>query len=543
MRAAGNRWIAGFVVAAFLSVPVCGAAAGAGGSEPPRAPLGEGLPGEGTSTSAPPRLVSAARAARPTRDVVHKLWIIDGDTFVGRLAGTKRKLIIRNAGIQAMEDRECGKKEAKKRLGQLLGKKVVIVSQTNSARPNGLGIWRVQRNAFTPSGRDIQSAMLKTGLVLPYGIGRETMKQEVYAKLAQEAAVAGRGLFSGTYCRPGPVQEAPLQMMINYDASGRDWDNLSGKFVRIRNLGLVPVPIGGWRLRGAAHDSFFFPVDAVIPAGGEVVVRLGRGTDTTSTYFWEGDRIRFFVPGRSRYQGGGGYLFDADGDIRAWSMYPCRVACSHPAAGNLRGGVSRGEPHGKPPKPMTSASPGGSSSATPSPSGSPAPSVSATSGIPTVSPGSSPSSASSAMVNPPPAPSGSVTSRPPITSTTASANGTADASPTPGESAPAIDGARTRERVWFTNTSPQALDLSYTVAQVRDQVYEFPLGTLIEPGERIVIFSGSGERTRLLHYLGFAERFLFADPAGGTAKLRTHTGIRLACVAWGERTCNAATAG
>lgn len=538
MRNAGSGWVAGFIAAASLSALMIGTPAGAGGAEPTDPQLGEKSPGEWVSTI-DPAPVSSARAARPTRDVVHKLWIIDGDTFVGRVAGTKRKLIIRNAGIQAMEDRECGKREAKKRLGQLLGKKIVIVSQTNSARPNGLGIWRVQRNAFTPSGRDIQSAMLKTGLVLPYGIGRETMKQEVYAELAQRAALAGRGLFSGTFCRPGPVQEAPLQMMINYDASGRDWANLSGKFVRIRNLGAVPVPIGRWRLRGAAHDSFYFPADAVIPAGGEVVVRLGWGSDTPSTFYWEGDRIRFFVPGQSRYQGGGGYLFDRDGDIRAWSMYPCRVECTHPAVGNLRAAVARGESESKSPRPAPSPSTTDSSSANPGGS-TPVPSSSSSNAQPTGGPGGPDPANAPLTESPGPSANESAdASQGPSFSATPSAPATSGPEPsaTPSTSATPGDGDRSRERVWFTNTSSQVLDLSYTVAKVRDQVYEFPLGTLVEPRERLVVFSGSGEPTRLRHFLGVAEPFLFTDVTGGTAKLRTHSSIRLACVAWGEQTC------
>lgn len=469
--------------------------------------------------------VSAARVSKPTREVVRRVRIIDGDTFVARRPGSKREIIVRNAGIQAMEDRECGKKPAKQLLSRLLGKKVVIVSRTNQARPNGLGIWRIQRNAFTPSGRDIQSAMLRSGLVLPYGIGRETLKQDVYATLAQQAARAGKGLFSGTYCRSGPVQESPLQLMINYDASGRDRDNLGGKFVRIRNLGDYAVPIGRWRLRAAAHDSFYFPAGAILPAHGEVMVRLGNGIDTATTFYWEGDRVRFFVPGHSRYQGGGGYLFDRDGDIRAWSMYPCRVLCGHPAIGLLKGNVSRGDTDQTPSPSSTR----GSGSATPSGSSSTSPST----GSPSSSAKSSPSGSPGALSASPSAsgsPSSSVSTS---SSSSPSQSPSESATPTTGPDDP----DRTRERVWFTNTSDREADLSYTVAMVRDQIYEFPLGTVVEPGERLTLFTGMGETTRLRHFLGLGEPFLFADPTGATAKIRTHDSVRIACVAWGAKSC------
>lgn len=480
--------------AALLTLAV--AASGAFATWAAAAPAGD--------IRAPQQDVWASRARTPTLEVVRRVGVIDGDTFVARRPGSKREIIVRNAGIQAMEDGECGKKQAKKRLSRLLGKKVVIASRTNQARPNGLGIWRLQRNVFTKSGRDVQAAMLKSGLVLPYGIGRETLRQAMYATLAQKAALAGRGLFSGTYCRSGPVQSAPLDLKINYDASGDDWLNLSSKFVRIRNLGPVPVPVGKWRLRAAAHDSFYFPLGAVIPAYGDVVVRLGSGVDTATTFYWEGDRMRFFVPGQSRYQGGGGYLFDRDGDIRAWSMYPCRVNCRHPARGTLKGRVARGvtPPAPQPDESESSASPSTSQSPIESPSSDPSPLAQDPSDTTSQSPSY-------------------IESTPPTV-------------PTPPVGR---DPDRDRERVWFTNTSERRVDLSYTVLRIRGHSYEFPVGTVVDPGEELVIFTGAGVRTRLRHFLGLPEPFLFGNPLGATARIRTHDTIRIACVDWGKQEC------
>ena len=481
----------------------------------------------------------AARVRSPTLEVVRPVGVIDGDTFVARRPGTKRKLIIRNAGIQAMEDRECGKRQAKKRLARLLGKKkIVIASRTNQARTNRAGIWRLQRNAFTKSGRDIQAAMLKTGLVLPYGIGNETLKQNVYATLAQKAALARRGLFRGTYCRPGPVQDAPLQLMVNYDATGSDLFNLGGKFVRIRNLGAVPVPIGKWRLRGAAHDSFYFPPGSVLPAYGEVKVKLGTGINTPPTYFWEGQRLRFFVPGHSKYQGGGAYLFDRHGDIRAWSMYPCRVACRHPARGMLKGGVARGITPPPVQPPMTD-TPSGEPSASTSDDGlaSGSSSPSATDGGEELSPARvspQPSRSPSSTPSASPPVGESVSESPSDSQSPSSSSSTSSTSDVP---AAPVSPDRKRERVWFTNTSSRQVDLSYTVVRIRSVVYELPLGTVVAPRERLLIFTGGGIRTRLRHFLGLAEPYLFANPLGSTARIRTHTGIRLACVAWREKRC------
>jgi hypothetical protein len=43
--------------------------------------------------------------------------------------------------------------------------------------------------------------------------------------------------------------------------------------------------------------------------------------------------------------GDGGYLFDPQGDLRAWQTYPCLVACSDPLAGRVRLAV---QPSGSP---------------------------------------------------------------------------------------------------------------------------------------------------------------------------------------------------
>jgi endonuclease YncB( thermonuclease family) len=484
----------------------------------------------------------AARVDRPTRQVLTKIKVIDGDTFTGVRPGRERRLIIRNAGIQAMEDRECGKRPAKRALSRLLGKRVVIVSQHNSENINGLGINRFQRNAFTRSGRDIQSAMIRTGLVLPYGIGRETLKQEIYATQAQRVALSGKGLWGGEYCRPGPVQEAQLQLMINYNASGRDRDNLQGKFVRVRNLSPVPVPIGRWRLRAAAHDSFYFPKGTVLAGNAEVMVRVGAGAPPSpGTFLWPGERLRFFLPGKSRYQGGGAYLFDRDGDIRAWSMYPCRVSCSHPAIGKVTASATPSRlvtaPATESPatQSLTAAATGGSA-VTPSAG----PSASA---LDTPSAGAPESPSSPATPSGPSTPS-STPSGPATPSTSPSPSASTTASPSPIDSETTAPTSTVPQTYWtdefaaFQNRSSQRVDLSYTVVVIREQIHELPLGTYLDPGERLKVLMGVGVQDRRTHYLGVDEGYLFMDPTGGSVKLRTHTGIRIACTAWGDRTCD-----
>jgi hypothetical protein len=56
---------------------------------------------------------------------------------------------------------------------------------------------------------------------------------------------------------------------------------------------------------------------------------VGRGDDDIDTLYW-GLREPVFTnaSGAPRYLGDGAFLFDPQGDIRAYDMYPCRLACT-----------------------------------------------------------------------------------------------------------------------------------------------------------------------------------------------------------------------
>ena len=375
------------------------------------------------------------------------LDIIDGDTIVARIQGdTRKKRIIRTAGMQTMEDGECGFHEASDLMTRLVDRRpIVLKSLDRIARVNpNSGYRRLLRNVFLTSGMDVQAEILKSGLALPYSLSREIINEDLYSALAQTAAASGQGLFSGTFCAPGPSQESPLQLMINYNGSGAEWAAPGNKFIRIRNLSDLAVPVGGWRLRAAAHDSYHFPAAAVVPAQGEVIVRLGAGIDTPTEFHWPGNKVRFPIPGKSKYAGGGGYLFDPDGDIRAWSIYPCRVACTHPGMGNENWTID-------------------------------------------------------VVWNPPGRPDD------------------------PNE-----------ETVTFSNVSGARVDLSYVVAEIQDHVYEFPNGTFVDPGESLVLRMGVGVSDRLTHHL-MAPDPVLTRPGGAKhpIRLRTHTGVLIACQEYG----------
>ena len=75
----------------------------------------------------------------------------------------------------------------------------------------------------------------------------------------------------------------------------------------------------------------------MIPPGGSVKVYAGEGGHFGTEFFWNLTRPVFENTSRDdRGIGDGAYLFDPQGDVRAWMMYPCRVNCADPAQGSVQ---------------------------------------------------------------------------------------------------------------------------------------------------------------------------------------------------------------
>jgi hypothetical protein len=80
-----------------------------------------------------------------------------------------------------------------------------------------------------------------------------------------------------------------------------------------------------------------FPSDAVVPPGGSIRVHVGRGTDSATDLYWGlGETIFENATNDKKQVGDGAYVFDPRGNLRAYSMYPCRLAnCADPLAGKV----------------------------------------------------------------------------------------------------------------------------------------------------------------------------------------------------------------
>jgi hypothetical protein len=76
--------------------------------------------------------------------------------------------------------------------------------------------------------------------------------------------------------------------------------------------------------------------DPRLGALGPARLHVGRGTSSGNDFYWALGNTAFENAGDARDLGDGAYLFDPKGDLRAWMLYPCLVACSDPYQGALQ---------------------------------------------------------------------------------------------------------------------------------------------------------------------------------------------------------------
>ena len=280
----------------------------------------------------------------------------DGDTLWVDVPG-EGKLYVRMTGVNAAELTEyhnypytrdwkgkCHGVEAAQRLeGLVLGKPVRLYARDMSSNSGG----RVRRSvAVQLNGvwTDVGGILIDEGLALFLPSTTEYQVNADYLRRAQFAASRGIGFWNTAACGVGPSQDAKLSMIVQWDAPGDDHVNISGEHFKIVNYGDSAVPVGGWWVRDSAergtkdYPGYRIPDGSVVPAHGSLVVRVGSGADTATIKHW-GLTAPIFenVTVAPSNLADGGYLFDPQGDLRAFQLYPCNEFCPVPA---LKGKVA-----------------------------------------------------------------------------------------------------------------------------------------------------------------------------------------------------------
>src|SRR4051794_763610 len=304
-----------------------------------------------TAAAATAPCVTGAAAGTCTAWAARVDHVSDGDTLQVDVAGdgTHRLRAVRITGINATELRryslahrsgQCHAVAATLRLEQLVraGRGIVRLTARHAASRSGK---RLRRSVAVQIGGqwvDTGSVLVREGHALWLPNRRESAPNAAYSALAEQAAAERLNMWNPTACGAGPSQTAGgLALWVNANANGVDARHLNGEWIKIRNLdAAAAVPLGGWWVRDSFSKRYVFPPWAVIPPGGTVTVHVGRGRSHGRTFYW-GSRSAVFenpVLGR-RTMGDGGYLFDPQGDLRAWMQYPCRSGCTDAAQGLL----------------------------------------------------------------------------------------------------------------------------------------------------------------------------------------------------------------
>lgn len=256
----------------------------------------------------------------------------DGDTVKvaikkGKRFGKPQNIDV--TGIQAMEttkrSSECHGAEARDRLKALVLNKKVRVSARTAGRHRSLAVKK----------RDVGSLLVAEGHALWIPETTEWAWNNTYARLSQFAARSGDEIWDSDSCGAGP--NAALRLKVKWDADNADGGNVNGEFIRVTNADPVnAVSLAGWWARDSALRRFTFPAGTVVPAGGSIELRVGGGPRGGSTYHWgQGRPVFENATGGSQGIGDGGYLFDPQGDLRYWQVYPCSVGCTEPLAGKV----------------------------------------------------------------------------------------------------------------------------------------------------------------------------------------------------------------
>jgi len=285
----------------------------------------------------------------------------DGDTLTVRVRGQGVQQIRLN-GIQTMElftykpnhrTGYCHALDARSRLLSLVRGsrgRVKLYAQHKNSRSVGEGRSRFRRTVAVKSrGRwiDAGSVLIREGHGLWLPNGEEWAWNGTYSKLAAQAQRTGKRLWNSRACGAGPSQSSPLRMKLKWDAANNDANNVNGEWVRITNLGTRDVSLRGWWLRDSylrgklkgrkKGRGFQFPKGAVVKAGKSITVFAGKGGNGGRKFHWGlGDAPFENATNDKKKVGDGAYLFDPDGDIRAFVQYPCRAgACRDPLAGRV----------------------------------------------------------------------------------------------------------------------------------------------------------------------------------------------------------------
>lgn len=280
-------------------------------------------------------------------DIARVTKVVDGDTAQVRLGSSLVK--VRFIGIDTMELGRCGSDKARRFVNRRIRFQDVRLSSNDPLAMSGERLLRHIDRSVDGKWVDMQLEVLQAGHALPLYFKDETDRWRPYMLAAQQARIEGRNLWNQSRCGAGPALGADLRLWVNYDGDGWDGDDTNSEWIRVFNAGKTEVDVSTWWIRSGSHDWFIFPSGSVIPPGEVATVYVGRGTRSGLDFYWGYSSPKFPNLVAKNPLGGGAYLFDPDGDVRASAMYPCMVNCGDPRIDRVRLDVTYHTPGLDPP--------------------------------------------------------------------------------------------------------------------------------------------------------------------------------------------------
>jgi endonuclease YncB( thermonuclease family) len=273
----------------------------------------------------------------------------DGDTIDVDIDGdrTRRRFPVRIIGVQAMEQTRYSRTPSKRR-GQCnaleatnlverlvrLGRRRVRLAAQSPRRDSDGRLFRSVAVKIRGRWQDVGETEMARGVTLWMHVKGETAWNRRYNALGQEAARRQIGLWNPTACGKGPRQHVPLKVWVMSDPVGEDTVDINTEYVAIRNLSpTAAVPLSRWWVRDSGLRRFTFPRGMVLRPGHTITVHSGRGRRAGDTFFWGLPGTVFENSINGGDAGDGAYLFDRQGDLRGYMVYPCLVACADPNQG------------------------------------------------------------------------------------------------------------------------------------------------------------------------------------------------------------------